>query len=969
MIKHAQKSISTQLNFKKTILNLLLALILVIPATAQDPGKITGIVVDSKTGETLIGANVIIEGTLKGSQTDLDGHYSINTVEPGTYNIVVSYISYLKQTITGVVVEPGEIVKLDVALEPESEFLDEVVVTAQAVRDNESALLSKRAKSIAFSNAVSTETIRLSGAGDAAAAVKSISGATVQEGKYVLVRGLGGRYSNSQLNGSNLPSADPDRNSAQLDLFPSELLDNVEIKKTFTPDQPGSFSGGNVNINTKSFPIDFILNVTSGISYNQNANLNDSFLLGPVSNTDWLGYDNGTRAVPDVISNPDVVIPREQFARRDPILAAQLDEISKSFNNQMRPTQNERDPGFNNNLSATVGNQFKLFGRPLGYIISGTYDRSYAFYQDGENNQYVATSPEGELLTPDFDFDDTRGTETANSGLMANVNYMLTNNHQIGFNFFRNQNGTNMGRYQVGNFLKNSPSPNVFFESYVVEYTERNVESFQFRGKHFFPKLLNVRLNWDISLTDTQQEQPDLRFFFNQYVNVVRPDTSFRVYDINLGSSNATLPTRLFRDLNETNNQYKADLEIPFDLGLTSTVRFKTGFSFENKDRVFRERKFDYNTVGVNFTSFNGDVEAFFSPEAVGIIDTTNSGLFRFGNVIRDGSIPRNSYDGTQQVTAFYGMIDIPLFEKLRLVGGARLESTDIEIISADSSLDAGILNTDDILPSVNIIYAINNEMNLRLSGSQTLARPTFREIAPFSAFNFAGGRVINGNPNLKRTLIQNYDIRWEWFSRVGEIVAVSGFYKKFENPIERVIISNNNQETYQNVDNGELFGIELELRKRLDFIYSSLRNFTLSTNIAFIRSEVDVPARELEFAEGFNIDDIRPLQGQSDYVLNTVLSYQNPKKGTQVSLSYNRFGERLINVGLGGTPNIFEQGRNDVFFSVSQRFLSILTAKFSVANLLDDDYLTSQNFKGNDFTDSRFRSGRTFQLSIAYNF
>jgi len=956
---------------QKTLFAVFCGLLSILPSLntlAQETGKIAGTVVDSNTGETLIGVNVVIQNTTKGTATDLDGKYTIPNLEAGIYNIVFSYVSYNKKIVEGVEVTAGEVKKIEVSLSPDTEELDEIVVSARSVQNNEAALLAKRQKSVAFSNAVSTETISQSGAGDAAAAVTNISGASVEEGKFVVVRGLGGRYSNAQLNGANLPTAAPDKNSAQLDLFPSDLLDNVEIKKTFTPDQPGSFSGGNVNISTKNFPDQFIFSVTNGVALNTRASFENSFLSTPTSGTDWLGFDNGFREVPDIIQDPNVEIPRSQFARRDPELASQLNDISEAFNNVMVPTRDNRNPGFNNDFSFTLGNQVELFGKPLGFILSGSYSRDFQFYDDGVNNQFVATSGQANELTNDFSFNDTRGTEEANLGGMANINYKLSDNHQIGFNYLRNQIGTNESRYQVGNFPKNIPSENVFFETYAIRYIEREVNSYQFKGKHFFPKLNNARFEWNASLANTQQQEPDFRLFFNEFVDVVRPDTSFRVFNINLGSSNATPPTRIFRDLDEDNNQFKGDLEIPFDFGLASDIKFKTGFSYEDKDRVFTERKFDYNINGSNFRDFNGDIQAFFADDNVGVTDTTNSGTFRFGNVIRDGSIPANNYNGDQQVFGAYGMVEIPIAERVRFIGGARFESTDITIVSEDSTQDVGRIDTDDILPSANLIYAITDRMNLRFSASQTLARPTFREIAPFRAIDFAGGRELSGNPELNRTLIQNYDLRWEWFSRPGEVIAVSGFWKNFDDPIERVIVSNNNQETFQNVPNASVKGIELEFRKRLDFISRSFQHFTFGTNFALIDSEVDVPERELEFAEGFDISDTRRLQGQSNFVVNTILSYQNPKSGTTASVTYNRFGKRLINVGLGGTPNIFEEGRDDIFLSIKQNFLQSFSAKASISNLLNVDIITSQTFNDQEFIDSRINYGRTFKLSVSYN-
>ncbi len=935
-------------------------------------GKITGTVIDESTGEPLIGATVLIEETGQGNATDLDGRFTIENVEPGNYTLKASYISHVTLIIEDVEVKEGEVLRLDIILQPKTEELEEVVVTARSILNNEAALLGERQKSLAFSDAISAEFISQTGSGDAAAAAKRITGATVEDGKYVIIRGLGGRYTNSQLNGTNLPTADPDRNSAQLDLFPSELISSVTTKKTFTPDQPGNFSGGNIDIRTKEFPDEAIFTITTGIGFNAQSSLNNNFLIGPSGSSDFFGFDDGSRDMPAIVRDPNTDIPQSQFARRDPVLAQQLNDVSEAFSSTMIPSGGplggNQKSQLNNDFSFTYGDQTLIFGNSLGLIVSGSYSRKFDFYDDGVNNQFNATDPNADELFADFTFNDIKGSKNVNWGGMASLNYKLNQNHRVGFNYLRTQDATNTGRYQVGNFPKNIPSENVFFESFVLDYTERNVNSFQLKGKHYFKNLNNIQFDWNASLADTKQEQPDLRFFFDEFTNVSRGDSTFQVFSINLGSSNATLPTRLFRDLDESNNQVKADIEVPFQAGSNRTIKFKTGFSYEDKERTFRERKFDYESGGINFRDFGGDVEAFFSDEAVGIIDTTSSGNFVFGNIIEDATIRQNNYDGDQEVTAFYGMIELPITQKLKLVGGTRFEQTDILIVSRDSTRVPGEIDTDDILPSASIIYAAGSNMNFRVSASQTIARPTFREIAPFQAFDFAGGRVTTGNPELERTVIQNFDARWEWFMSPGEVIAISGFFKDFEDPIERVVLSNNDQEGFQNVEEANLFGVEFELRKRLDFLSPFFNNFLFSSNFTIIDSNVDVPERELELAELFNIPDTRPLQGQSDFVVNSILSYQNSDLGLNASMAYNRFGKRLTSVGLGGTPNIFEQGRDDLFLSISKNIMSTYKIKLSVSNLLDDDFRTIQTFKGRTFTDSEFKLGRTFKLAFSYN-
>lgn len=945
---------------------LLVMLLAALPAVAQT-GTIAGVLVDAENGETLIGANARIEGTATGAATDIDGRFAISNVEPGTYTLVFSYIGYNTATVTEVVVAAGETTRLELALTPESVSIDEVIVEATALTNTEASLLRTRQKAAAVSDAISAQAMAQTGSGDAADAMSKVTGASVVGGKYVYVRGLGGRYSSAQLNGTNLPSADPDQNSAQLDLFPTNLLDNIVATKTFTPDQPGSFSGGSVNITTKAFPDALTFKLSSSLAYNTEVSFSDDFLTGPTGETDWLGFDEGMREIPAALNGSDLKIPRASQARNNPDLAQQLDALSKSFNSVMVPRPGEA--GMNQGYALSFGNQFSLFGRPFGFVASGTYSRAYGGYEDGATAQFEATDPNADSLNVNFDFADRVGEQKAGWGLLGNLTYQVHPYHELGFNVLRTQDGEQVGRYQVGTYPKNTRPP-VHFETYVLQYTERAVSSYQGRGAHYLKGAADLRAEWNAAVTSTSQEDPDLRFFFDQFVQVDldrdgTPDTT--VYDINLGSSNATPPTRVFRDLQEDNVEANVSFELPVHLGLASALRFKTGASFLRKERAFRERKFNYRDNALDFSDFGGDIDAFFSSENVGII-AENDGRHTFGNTIEEGTRPANNYDGTQQVTGVFGMVDASLSRRLRFIGGARYETTDMEIISQDSTKAAGEISEGDVLPSLNLIYALGQNMNLRASATRTLARPTFREIAPFTSFSFAGGPELSGNPDLERTLITNLDARWEWFARPGEIYAVSGFYKYFQDPIERVFLSNNNQVSFVNVPSATVYGLEFEIRKTMGWLAEPLRYLTVSANLALIHSNVDVPPRELELAEGFDIGAMRPFQGQSPYVLNVGLAYENYESGTLATLAFNRYGERLSSVTLGGAPNIFEQPRNDLFVSVGQRVFNLLDVRLSIDNLLRADFVESQEYKGATFVTRRYDLGRTVKLSFSYD-
>jgi outer membrane receptor protein involved in Fe transport len=946
---------------KTSILTIIILMAQII--FAQNSGRLKGKVVDAQTGEGLPSVNVIIDQTTMGAATDLDGLYSINAIPPGTYTLVASMIGYARVQVTGVKVTGKEAAVLNFSLKAEVIQGEEVVVEAEAVKNTEAALLRERQKASAVSDAISAEAISRSGSGTAADAVEQVTGASVIDGKYVYVRGLGDRYMNTQLNGSALPSADPDRNALSLDLFPSKLLDNIVTVKTFTPDKPGNFTGGSVNITTQAFPESFSLSFSSSTSYNTQTNLQNSFLSYPGGKTDWLGFDDGTRDIPAPLKDPNVKIPDIGTAFRDAAKAYELDRMSKSFSPVMAPTT--KHTPVNQNYAFSVGNQTQLFGRPLGFLASLSYSRTMSKYRDGLTAQHQLTGKVAEVneLNNLSRFSDRKSADEVLWGGLANLSYKLHPNHQISLSYMRNRSGESVARYQAGP-LPRDLAPGTLYETRVLQYVERDLGSGQLSGAHFLNGVLGMRIEWNSAYTSTAQDEPDLRFFSNDYTPIDRETGPLTIYTIS--ASNYSRPVRYFRNLDENLWDSNLNLSIPIKQwgGLKGNIKF--GGSFSRKERTFRERRFEFYQSAVRY---NGNPEEFFSPQNVGIVDSSN-GRYRFGNYVVDASQRANNYDGDQDITAVYGMIDVPLLARLRFIGGARLETTRLDVISQDPAKEKGKISNDDWLPSVNLVYELGSSMNLRAAYGKTLARPTFRELAPYASFDFIGDFIFVGNPNLKRTLIDNYDLRWEWFARPGEIFAVSGFYKRFQNPIERAIVSNNNQGQFQNVDAALVYGAEFEVRKQLDQIAAFLQHFQAGGNLALVQSRVDIPAKELATLRQLdpNADGKRELQGQSPYVLNVDVVYDNAKTGTMASFYYNVFGERLTEVSLGGTPNIYEQPRGVLDFTLSQRALKGVTLKAAAKNLLDSEVRKVHHFKNVDYVSRRHTLGRTFSLGLTYS-
>lgn len=970
------------------------------PALAQK-GNIVGTLVDAETGETLIGANAIVAGTAVGTATDLDGRYEIKNLDPGTYTLNFTYIGYNPTTVTGVEVVAGEATRIDLGLSPEAVGLDEVVVEATALQNTEAALLAQRQKASAISDAISAEAISRSGSGDAAAAMTKVTGASMVDGKYVYVRGLGDRYTSATLNGSKLPSADPDRNSFQLDLFPSSLLDNIVTLKTFMPDKPGDFSGGLVDVGTKAFPDDFTIQFSTSVSYDSEASFANTFLSFNNASNEWLGFDGNAYRIPDAIRNMNGEVPDPNDAQNFQLTneeraaaAAELDRVSKSFANTFSPVR-ESAP-MNYGMSGAIGGTTSLFKKQLGYTASLTYSRNYSYRDQGTFGRWQLLRQGSDLLVPNVFFGDPNdlvegsaspdekelgnftyqnGVDEVNWGGSVSVTYRPHPNHKIGTTFLRTQIGTQEALLLAG--FRDQSDQSTFVTN-TLHYTERNLTTAQLRGESF---IRPARVEWKAALNQTRQEEPDLRYFSSQININSQGDTTFT-----LPSANATEPTRFFRDLNEGSASGNLDVTIPLRQWSGLSMEIKVGGAADITDRRYRQRRFQY-LQGQSQQSFNqlrGNTTAYFNQAGIADTVTTVFGgeaftFFRFGPYINEASAPRDNYDADRTIASGYGMIELPITRKLRLIGGARMETTDLTVESLDmdlaDSLRVGEISELDVLPSLNAVYQIGNNMNVRLAATRTLARPTFRELAPFQSFDFVGGFIVVGNPQLDRTLITNFDTRWEWFVRPGELLAISGFYKQFDNPIERVIRAQGEGQfiTFQNVDKAEVFGLEFEARKRLDNVIDApiLRHIQLGGNLSLVESRVDIPEDELIIIRQLeeDPDTKRQLVGQSPFLLNLDATYENFRSGTAVSLLYNVFGERLSTVTRGATPDVFEQPRPQLDLTASQRLLNNLKLKISAQNLLGTDFKETQTFKGQEYIFLRYNRAQTFSVSASYEF
>ena len=917
--------------------------------TADAPGAIVGVLVDAQQGEPLPGANVSIRGTTTGTSTDLKGRYRLGGLEPGTYDVLYSFVGFQEKTITGVEVSAGEATRIEVTLVEQTAEMDEVVIEASAARDTEAGLLKDRAKAAAVSNAISAETIGRAGAGTVADAMSMVTGASVIEGKYVNIRGLQGRYVDTQLNGSDLPSADPDGSSVALDVFPSSLIDNVVTAKTFTPDRPGSFTGGSIDITTKSFPDERFLTLSVSSSINSEVGLGGT-VLRP---------SGGLEAVPGIVESTDIPESPPPFFSNTERKVAALSAVTEAFRTPMAPRRDEIVG--NRSAEASFGDQFLVFGdRPLGIIASASHGQFFSGYDNGTTARFNQTGLSAETLNPNARYTTRRGVEEALTSGLLGLSLQPHPQHEVGLRVLYTRDREEEARIETGS-LPRDLAGDSRFRTRVSRTTTRSIASAEVDGEHRFgsgPQAVGVE--WSASRSQATRDEPDYRFFSNQF-SVAEGDTAFAI-----SPSIFLPPARYFRDLTERTWDGDASVEVP-----VGAVTLEAGGRYRTRTREFRERTFFHNADRAGYA---GNPNQYVTEQA-GTVGNDERGRTRFGTYVRDFTDPRNNYDGDQTIGAGYLMAELPVpgLPSLTLIGGARVEYTDMSIETLGEEPRRGNFAETDVLPSVNLKWALLDNMNLRAAYGRTIARPSFREFAPFESFQFVGDYIERGNPDLTRTRVDNFDLRWEWFVRAGELLSAGVFYKDFTAPIERTIdpqAAANQEITYVNRSSARVYGLELEARKRLDGLADWLEYVQVGGNLTLTQSQVSRPEEVLQAIQAFdvNADDTRPLQGQSPYILNLNAGYENPNTGTNVNVFFNRFGDRLNTVTRNGV-DLLEQGRSMLDVNVSQRLLRGVKAKVSVKNVLDSEEVVSQSFKGTEYVNDLRPIGRTVSVGISYSY
>lgn len=940
---------------KLSPIKLLVLILFTIFNVNGQTGKIAGTIMDGEFNEPMAFANVLIKNTTKGTTSDFDGKYSID-VEAGNYTIVFSYIGYQTIEISDVVVKSNDEVIVDVTLNTNS--LETVVITTTVRKNTESAILDLQKKSITLLDGLSAQSIKSSGASNIASAVKNVPGVSIQGGKYVYVRGLGDRYTKSILNGVDIPGLDPDRNTIQMDIFPTNILDNIIVVKSAAAEYPADFTGGVIDIVTKDFPTKANYTISTGFGYNPDMHFNDNYLNYSGSNTDFLGFDDGMRNIP---VNRYQVIPGT-FDN-----STVLSNMTNVFNKELMAKQ--ANSGANFNFGFTAGNQFDVGDDKLGYQLSFSYKNKTQFYDDRFDGTYMRdqnNSSVNELVGTRT----SEGVEGKNTVLLSSLAGIVykRDNSKYKVNFLHIQNGeSSAGLYdqQIAQAAGGSGFEPIKKDALL--YTERSITNLLFEGNHSFDDA-NWKLNWKVSPTLSRVYDKDHR---------ITPLQQSQNGNYFISPSAASRPIRIWRNLQEISLVAKVDAVRKYDF-MDRPAKAKFGFNQTVKQRDFSIDDFQFEISGQNIVA-DGNADNLLLSENIWTPQTDQGSHLVWGDLYE----PANTFDATQNISAGYLSNEFSVSEKLKAVVGLRAELfsaiyTGQNQAATEIFVDEKIIDKLDLFPSANFIYSLNDNSNLRVSYSRTTARPSFKEASKSQIFDPITNRLFIGNIDLEPSYISNFDIRTEFFGENSEMFAISGFYKDFKDPIELTFYeSAPDQLTPRNLGNASVFGIEFEFRKSLGFLLDSLENLKFNINASYIESDLtmfeDEYNRRVNAArDGESIEKSRELQGQSPYLINAGLNYSDSEIGLQTGLFFNVQGETLEVVGTGIVPDVYTVPFNSLNFTFNKKLgeEKKSTIDIKVSNILNSKRKSVyQSYKASNKTFTQLNPGTEFSVGYNYNF
>ncbi|WP_040539696.1 TonB-dependent receptor [Pedobacter arcticus] len=899
-----------------------------------DTGKLVGKVVDKASGETLIGLTVGIEGTTKGTSTDIEGRFVIANLNPGKYNLTFRYLGYQTHTVTDIEVKDGVATALNVAMQESNvQALNEVVVTASYRRASVGALYAQQKNNISISSGISSDVIKQSPDKNTSEVLKRVSGASIQDNKFIIVRGLSDRYNSAMLNNAVLPNTEVDRKAFSFDIIPSNLIDAIVVNKTASADIPGDFSGGVVQVSTKDFPDNKFFNLSLGTSYNTQSTFKD-FISAPNSGNNVFGFYDKGRDIPKSF-------PSKAEYLALPSQGPERFELSKAFKNNWgyNSVKSKLGPAFQANYGDS-----KIFknNNKFGTILSLSY-RYDERLKDVDQIAYAGQNVGDKLNDQIYSYN-------TNIGGLANFAYTFGNN-KIAFKNIYNR--VLESKFTSRNGIDES---NEAFSRTADYLLQRSLISNQLSGEHLLSESSKTKLDWNLNFANTDRKEPGFK----------RMEYSQGVASVQTGSADPRLAGSFSSKLNENSYGAATNLSIPIKW-FADNNKIKLGY-FGN----LRERDFSARVIGfIRDNNFDNNAALALPQDQIFAPVNIRPGGFVLDEITNGA----DTYHAKSFLNAGYAMFDGFVTEKLRVGAGARLEAYNQHLNSADNAYTPIVVDTTyiNILPSVNMIYNLTEKSSFRLSGSKTVGRPEFREIAPFSFYDFNKNVSVQGNSKLKQSSTINVDLGFATYPSSGETFSVSTFFKRFDLPIEQTLQLGTSGRTlgYENSESATLYGVEAEVRKSLKFIDDRFKNFTFSANASFIKSEVVV-------SKLVNKDGVRPLQGQSPYLINTGIQYSSTSANAiGFSLLYNRIGKRIWAVGNVSDKDIYENPRNILDFQISKKIAkSKGEFKINYSDILNNKGVFYQDANNNgrfdkntDYVNISEKYGSSVSISFAYTF
>ena len=920
-------------------------------------GTVAGNVLDGEyNNEPMAFANILVKGTTTGTTSDFDGKYQLS-LDAGTYTLIFSFVGYESKEISDIVIKNGQVFDLDVILKSNS--LDEIVITTSAKRNTENAVLNIQKKSVTLLDGLSAQSIKSSGASNIASAVKSVPGVSVEGGKYVYVRGLGDRYTKTTLNGVDIPGLDPDRNTIQMDVFPTSIIDNIIVIKSAAAEFPADFTGGVVDIITKDFPTKFEASLSLGAGFNPSMHGKSNFLLGNSSSTDFFGYDDNSRSRP---------IHRYQNIPGTFDNRGLLTTLTGRFDNQLRAQEETSKPNFD--FGFTIGDQFEVGEyNKFGYLASFSYKNSTTFYENRRDGAYSIDANDtsnNELVADRI----SNGREGINNVLVNGLVGLTfkTQNSKYRFNVLHIQNGESAGGFFNQTVAQGGSGSGSGYEPLTkdaITYTERSVTNVLLNGTHSFGAENDWNFEWKLSPTISKVHDLDHR---------VTPLQQSQSGDYFISASAATFPIRIWRFLQEENWAGKVDLSKKYELfGKPAKVKFGGGHTYKFRDFSVDDWTFDNNGTSV----LNGNPDNILATENLWSRDNTNGTYLISGDIFN----PNDAYEGEQHISSTYISNEFNISEKLKTILGLRAEAFSSYYTGQDGTdlYDRfKVIDVYDLFPSANLIYAATEKSNIRTSYYKTTARPSFKEASLSQIFDPITDRLFIGNIDLKPTYVNNFDLRFENFGDGGQMFAVSAFFKDFTDPLEKSFFASApTQLTIGNLGSAKVYGAEVEFRKSLGFIAEDLENLKFALNASVTESELSMSEQEYNSRvanarDGQTIDRKRKLQGQAPFLINSSLNYSNTDLGLQTGLFFNVQGKTLEVVGLGGVPDVYTKPFQSLNFTFNKTFGENKKSSIDikVSNILGSDRESSyQSYKAQDQIFSLREPGTEFSIGYAYKF